>query len=967
MIKGARQHNLKNISIDIPKNKLVVFTGISGSGKSSLAFDTIYADGQRRYVESLSSYARQFLGMMEKPDVDSIEGLSPAISIDQKSSSSNPRSTVGTQTEIYDYLRLLFARVGHPHCPNCNLEIAPQSIDRIVDHIINFVTNEFKNRMLSQLRLMILSPVVREKKGEFDSLLTTLKVRGYRQTRIDRTIYDLSDDINLIKTNKHTIEVVCDRLSIDRKMLKDISFANLLSRLTDAVEQSLSLSDGLVVIAKVVDKSFSFPAKPKKFVDFLYSERLSCPKCNLSLPEIEPRIFSFNTPFGACGMCTGIGTLMKVNEDLIINPELSISEGGILPFSSQFQHHTWFARLVFTVCQKENIDIHAPLKNLKDEQRKVLFYGTADTVHRVVGLNRQGVETAIYETFPGIIPELERRYSETTSTFIRAEIEKYLKEKICPQCQGTRLKKESLSITINGQSIADVCSLSIEKAVRFLRQLEQNLNPMETKIAELILKEISSRLNFLSSVGLSYLTLDRRAASLAGGEAQRIRLASQIGSGLSGVVYVLDEPSIGLHQRDNKRLILTLKKLRDLGNTVIVVEHDRELMENADFIVDFGPGAGNSGGKIVAAGSPVEIKKNKKSLTGHYLSGRKKINLETSPSSATNGFLTIKGCRQFNLKNIDVSFPLGKLILVTGVSGSGKSTLVVETLYHALKGKLNPYYQKMPGSYQSLEGDEFIDKVILIDQSPIGRTPRSNPATYCGVFTDIRHLYSQLPDSRARGYRPGRFSFNVKGGRCETCGGEGQLKIEMHFLPDVYVNCEVCHGRRFNRETLEVHFKGKSIADVLSMTVEEAAGFFSNQPPIVHKLDVLKKVGLSYIALGQPAPTLSGGEAQRVKLATHLAKKTSGKAVYILDEPTTGLHFADLEKLINVLKVLTLQGNTVIVIEHNLDVIKNADWVIDLGPEGGDLGGRIVVYGEPHSIAQSSNSYTGQFLRDILR
>jgi excinuclease ABC subunit A len=970
VIRGAREHNLKNINLELPKNKLIVFTGVSGSGKSSLAFDTLYAEGQRRYVESLSAYARQFLGIMDKPDVDSIEGLSPAISIDQKGVSHNPRSTVGTITEIYDYLRLLFARIGHPHCPVCGLEISQQSPQQILDQIIQLIKLSLQSNKIE--KFMILSPVVRNRKGEFNQLFQNLKKRGYQRVRIDNQIFSLSEGLFLIKTNKHNIEVVIDRISFAKNQFKEKNFfSEIKTRIMDDIEQALKLSDGFLILSKVKDSSFEFPEKPQKMEDYLFSQKFVCPKCNISLPEIEPRTFSFNSPYGACPTCSGIGSLLKIDEELIINPRLSINEGGILPFAKMFFHDTWFSRIVKTVCSKYQIPLDQPLGTLSLEKKKILLHGTGEEIHRVEGKNRYGKLTSIYETFSGIIPELEKRYAETESNFIKAEIEKYMKQEICPTCHGAKLKKESLGITIDGKSIFDVSSLSIDKVSLWINTLEEKeiLSQREKQIASPIIKEIKERLSFLKSVGLEYLTLDRSASTLSGGEGQRIRLASQIGSGLSGVLYVLDEPSVGLHQRDNQKLINTLKKLRDLGNTIIVVEHDREMMENADFIVDFGPGAGEHGGEIVAQGNIEEIKRNQKSLTGKYLKGEKEIKIlpiNSSSSKTDNRWLKIKGCSQFNLKNIDVSFPLGKLICITGVSGSGKSTLLNETLYHALMQKINPYHRQKPGKFESLEGAEYIDKVILIDQSPIGRTPRSNPATYTGVFSYIRNIFAMLPEAKIRGYNPGRFSFNVRGGRCETCKGEGQIKIEMQFLPDVYINCEICKGKRYNSETLEVLYKGKNIAEILEMTVEEAMDFFKNTPGLFEKLKTLYDVGLGYIHLGQPAPTLSGGEAQRVKIAAELGKKATGKTLYILDEPTTGLHFADLEKLLYVLRRLVEMGNTVIIIEHNLDVIKNADWIIDLGPEGGEKGGYLVACGTPSQVAQIKSSYTGKFLKKIL-
>ncbi len=970
IIRGAREHNLKNINLEIPKNKLVVFTGISGSGKSSLAFDTIYAEGQRRYVESLSAYARQFLGIMDKPDVDLIEGLSPAISIDQKGVSHNPRSTVGTVTEIYDYLRLLFSRIGHPHCPNCGREISQQGSQQIVNQALQSIKVALQS--IKVAKFMVLSPVVRDRKGEFSQLFLNLQAKGYTRARIDGQVFGLSEDLVLIKTNKHTIEVVLDRISLEKSQIRDsISFSNLKTRLTDAVEQALKLSDGLVILSQVKDASFEFPEKPKKMEDHLFSQKFACPQCNLSLPEIEPRTFSFNSPYGACPTCSGIGMLLKVDPQLLLNPRLTINEGGILPFARMFFHDTWFSRIVKTVCQKYEIRLDLPLGDLSSEQKKVLLYGTGDEIHRVEGENRYGRMTSIYEIYPGIIPELERKYSETESDYVRTEIEKYMRQEVCPSCQGSRLKKEALGITIDKKSIVDISRLSTEEVLNWIKDLEaQNkLSAREQVISSTISKEIKERLSFLLAVGLEYLSLDRPSATLAGGEGQRIRLASQIGSGLSGVLYVLDEPSIGLHQKDNKKLILTLKRLRDLGNTVIVVEHDREMMENADWIIDFGPGAGDHGGEVVFEGTVGQIKKNRKSLTGQYLSGKKKIQFLTpnQPINQLTNQLKVSGCSQFNLKNINVSFPLGRLICITGVSGSGKSTLLNETLFHALMQKINPYHRQKPGKFSTLTGEEFIDKVILIDQSPIGRTPRSNPATYTGVFSYIRDLFSMLPEAKIRGYKPGRFSFNVKSGRCEACQGEGQIKIEMQFLPDIYVACEVCGGKRYNSETLEVSYKGKNIAEVLEMTVEETLEFFKNIPGLVDKLKTLYDVGLGYIHLGQPAPTLSGGEAQRVKIATELGKRATGRTFYILDEPTTGLHFADLEKLLNVLRRLVEIGNTVVIIEHNLDVIKNADHIIDLGPEGGEKGGFVVASGTPKDVSKIKSSYTGQFLREILR
>lgn len=949
-IKGARQHNLKNINLELPKNRLIVFTGLSGSGKSSLAFDTIYAEGQRRYVESLSSYARQFLGVMDKPDVDSISGLSPAISIDQKSTSHNPRSTVGTVTEIYDYLRLLFARIGHPHCPVCGREISKQSVDQIVDQIVAGSTK--------RSRILILSPVVRDRKGEFSGLFGNLRTKGFSSARVDGHFFDLDEELVLIKTNKHSIDVVIDKISMDGAPR---------NRISDAVEQALSLSEGIVVVSEIHDASFSIPDKPKKVTDRVYSEKFSCPVDTISLPEIEPRSFSFNSPHGACPKCSGIGSILAVDADLVMSPELSISEGGILPFAKMFLHDTWYARVVKTVAEKYDINLRLAIKTLTKKQIHVLLFGTGDELHHVKGTNRFGEMTAISETFSGFIPELMRRHSETESDFLRMEIEKYMREEICQMCHGKRLRKESLTITIDGFSIADVVDLSITDTLTWFQALQSKLTQTEQMIGSPIIKEIKARLGFLASVGLEYLTLSRGARTLAGGEAQRIRLASQIGSGLTGVLYVLDEPSIGLHSRDNNRLITTLKRLRDLGNTVIVVEHDKEMIESADWIVDFGPGAGKHGGKIIAEGTTTQISKNNHSVTGQFLSGKRKISIHKKTARVKDGkTVRITGVSHNNLKNIDVSIPLANFVCITGVSGSGKSSLVVETLYPALVRHFNAFSKEHPGAHKNIEGIENIDKVILIDQSPIGRTPRSNPATYTGLFSFIREAFSLTSEAKLRGYKAGRFSFNVKGGRCEACEGEGQRRIEMQFLADVYVTCQVCEGRRYNHETLEVAYHGKNIAEVLNLTVEESLEFFKNHFRIAAKLQTLLDVGLGYMHLGQPATTLSGGEAQRVKLATELSRRDTGRTLYILDEPTTGLHFADLEKLLQVLHALVSRGNTVAVIEHNLLVIKSADWIIDLGPEGGDSGGYIVGIGTPNDIARIKTSYTGQFLKKII-
>ena len=930
-IRGARQHNLKNIDLDIPKNKLVVFTGVSGSGKSSLAFDTIYAEGQRRYVESLSSYARQFLGVMDKPDVDYIDGLSPAISIDQKTTSHNPRSTVGTVTEIYDYLRLLFARVGHPHCPICGREIAHQSLDQIVEQANSLLDMTYKKE--KKAWFVVLAPVIQDRKGEFSQLLENLKSKGYRQVRIDGFIHDLSEDIVLIKTNKHNIEVVVDRLSGSGTELK--------SRLADSIQQALNLSEGLLILSQILDSAFEIPDFPKKFKDNLFSEKFSCPVDNISLPEIEPRTFSFNSPHGACPTCTGLGKILKVDASLVFSDELTILEGGIRPFANMIESDSWFGHLIRVECQKAGIDLSRPVEKLTEKERNMILFGTGN--------------------FEGVAKNLERRFRETESEWSREEIKKYMKETICQTCQGARLKKESLAITINKLNVFEVTEFSITEIVGWINSLSLSLR--EKEIANLILKEIIGRLKFLTDVGLEYLTLGRQAGSLSGGEAQRIRLASQIGSGLTGVLYVLDEPTIGLHPRDDQRLIDTLKKLRDLGNTVIVVEHDATMIREADYVVDFGPGAGKQGGNVVAVGTPQEIIKNPKSLTGQYLSGKKVIAIPiTNYQLPITNKLSIFGCSQYNLKNINVEFPLGKLVAITGVSGSGKSTLLVETLFPALQKELNPLYRGEAGIYKKIEGLENIDKAILIDQSPIGRTPRSNPATYTKVFDLIRDVFTETREARTQGFKKGRFSFNVRGGRCETCEGQGQIRIEMQFMSDIWITCEVCKAKRYNAQTLEVTFRGKNIAEVLDMTVDEAKEFFHAHFQIQAKLGTLSWVGLGYMQLGQPATTLSGGEAQRVKLATELSKKSTGKTVYILDEPTTGLHFADVEKLLKVLRLLVEKSNSVFIIEHNLDVIKNSDYIIDLGPEGGDAGGYVVATGIPSEIKKVKTSYTGKHL-----
>lgn len=951
VIKGAREHNLKNIDLEIPKYKLVVFTGLSGSGKSSLAFDTIYAEGQRRYVESLSSYARQFLGIMKKPDVDLIEGLSPSISIDQKSTSHNPRSTVGTVTEVYDYLRLLFARVGHPHCPNCGTEISHTTRDKIVDDVI------LKFVGASPARILILAPIVKGRRGEYTDLFRDLKKRGFQRVRIDGRVYLLDEDFVLIKTNKHTIEAIIDRITLDKKFDRQ--------RLLEAVEQGLNLGRREVIIAKVLDKGFSMPDKPEKLEDIFYSERFACPKCGTSVAEIEPRIFSFNSPYGACSNCKGLGAIYAIDEERVLAPDLTIAEGGVLGFSDLDEKDTWFTRTIKTALDANDISLNVPIKQFNHEQKRILLFGTGKYVYEVKGRNRFGERTKIYEQFEGIVNYLLKKYNESDSQIIKQEIEKYMISKTCEVCSGARLKKEAVGVTIQNKSIVDVSNLSIEKLFKFIDALPPALSSRENEIARIILKEINVRLTFLLDVGLSYLTLSRGADTLAGGEAQRIRLASQIGSGLSGVLYVLDEPSIGLHPRDNTKLINTLKRLRDLGNSVVVVEHDKEMMEEADYIFDIGPGAGEQGGKITAQGTPMEIMHDPNSLTGQYLSGEKKIRFKPNGHSPQHAgkVLKISDVCEHNLKNVTVEFPLGKLICVTGVSGSGKSTLINDVLYHALAQEKNPFHRERPGKFALLSGADQIKRVFMIDQSPIGRTPRSNPATYTGAFTYIREIFAKTREARLRGYTPGRFSFNVKGGRCETCEGEGQIKIEMQFLPDVYVSCETCGGTRYTQDTLEIDFDGKNISEVLNMSVSEATSFFSFHEGLSRKLETLMQVGLSYIKLGQPAPTLSGGEAQRIKLGAELSKKGSGSSVYLLDEPTTGLHFADLEKLIYVLKQLVAKGNTVIVIEHNLDVIRNAEYIIDLGPEGGEGGGEVVAIGTPQDVVKNPSSYTGQYLK----
>ncbi|MFA5577374.1 MAG: excinuclease ABC subunit UvrA [Tissierellaceae bacterium] len=934
VIRGARENNLKDISLTLPRNKFIVFTGLSGSGKSSLAFDTIYAEGQRRYVESLSSYARQFLGQMDKPDVEYIEGLSPSISIDQKTTSKNPRSTVGTVTEIYDYLRLLYARIGTPYCPNCGKEISSQTVEQMVDKIMEFEEGS---------RIQILAPIVRGKKGEHLKILENIKKEGYVRLLIDDEMYDIGDEIKLDKNKKHTIEVVVDRIVVKE---------SIEGRLADSLETALKLGDGLV-IAHVLDKE-----------RVMFSEKLSCPDCNISMEELSPRMFSFNSPFGACPTCNGLGFYKEIDKDLVLpNLNLSIEEGGIAPFASS-NESTYYFQIFKTLAEENGFSTDRPLKEAPEGFIDEILYGTDRKISFKFTSHFDDEGMRIYNgKFEGIIPNLERRYQSTNSDYMRNKIDEYMTENPCPTCKGRRLKDEVLAVRINGLNIAELTDLSIVKAIEFFDGLV--LTEKQQLIGQQVLKEIKERLNFLKNVGLDYLTLSRMAGTLSGGESQRIRLATQIGSSLVGVVYVLDEPSIGLHQRDNSKLLKTLRNLTDLGNTLIVVEHDEDTMYAADHIVDIGPGAGIHGGYIVAEGSVEEIKDNPKSITGSYLSHRLKIDIPKKRRDLNGKWVEIIGAEENNLKKIDVKIPLGVFTCVTGVSGSGKSSLVNQILYKSLAQKLNNSKIK-PGKHKDILGLEHLDKVIDIDQSPIGRTPRSNPATYTGVFDYIRDVFAMTPEAKMRGYLKGRFSFNVKGGRCEACNGDGILKVEMHFLPDVYVPCEVCKGKRYNRETLQVKYKGKTISDVLDMTVEEGVEFFQNIPRIKRKLDTLFDVGLGYIKIGQSSTELSGGEAQRVKLATELSKRSTGKTIYILDEPTTGLHTADIHKLINVLNQLVEGGNTVVVIEHNLDVIKTADYIIDLGPEGGDKGGTVIGTGTPEEIVKVENSYTGQFLKRVL-
>lgn len=989
-VRGARAHNLKNINLDIPKNKLVVITGLSGSGKSSLAFDTIYAEGQRRYVESLSAYARQFLGLMEKPDVDLIEGLSPAISIDQKSAGHNPRSTVGTVTEIYDYLRLMFARVGHPRSPITGHRLQKQSVQQIVDDILTFPQKYNQ----AQVKIQLLSPIIKSRKGTYEELFQRFLSQGYVRVRVDGEVYELEEEIKLDRYKVHTIELVVDRLAIDASKKDDKEFVK---RLTDSVELALNLGEEEILV-NLVD------SKDAKDADIFYSQKLVDPETGTSFGEIEPHSFSFNSPHGACPQCHGLGIIKEIDPRNVYNPRLTISEGGIFPWSRMADNmNSWHMQLLGQVAEAEGFSLRTPMGELSPEHLQIILYGSGDKKYQIkIQSENTGASFEHNNKFEGVIPNMMRRYEQTESDYIRQEIEEYMTELECPTCKGLRLKKESLAVTIKGRNIVDVTNMSIQDSLDWVTAIsskgkfetatksslystfdfpeisesEDDLTDQELEIGRQIFKEISARLSFLVSVGLDYLTLSRKANTLSGGEAQRIRLASQIGTGLTGVLYVLDEPSIGLHQRDNAKLIETLHKLRDLDNSVLVVEHDEDTMRNADYIIDIGPGAGEHGGQIVTVGELQDILDNKDSITGQYLSGQKNITKESITQDLreigienerveSKNKISLQGITHHNLKGIDIDIPLGRLVVVTGVSGSGKSSFVNEVLYRALAKEL--YGSKdQPGEYSQIRGIEHIDKVIDIDQSPIGRTPRSNPATYTGVFGPIRDIFAQTQESKTRGYQPGRFSFNVKGGRCENCEGDGVIKIEMQFLPDVYVTCEVCKGERYNRETLQIDFKGRNIAEVLNMTVEEALEFFQNVTTISNKLQTLNDVGLGYIRLGQSATTLSGGEAQRVKLASELAKRQTGKTLYILDEPTTGLHFEDVRKLLLVLHGLVAKGNSVLVIEHNLDVIKTADWIVDLGPEGGDKGGTIIAEGTPEQIAATKESYTGQWLSKVM-
>ena len=944
-IRGARANNLKNIDIDIPRDKLVVITGLSGSGKSSLAFDTIYAEGQRRYVESLSSYARMFLGVMDKPDVDMITGLSPAISIDQKSTSRNPRSTVATVTEIYDYLRLLFARIGVPHCPICHKEVARRTSQDIINQVMQWPTAS---------KLMVLAPIVTEKKGSFSHIGEQYLAKGFARARVDGIIYALDEWPELDKNLRHNIEIIIDRF---------VMAPDMESRVAGSVEQALELGEGVMRILCIKDQSVAIGQNNINTQDaeiVTYSQRYACPEHPDELiPELEPRLFSFNAPQGACPTCTGLGTRMEIDPTLVLNPNLTIAEGGIRPYNRINQESWWLKRLT-AVGERHGFSVRTPIREISEENIQKILYGTGEEKYRVKLSNGYEYD-AVYE---GVIPNLERRYKETESDFIRKDIERFMRERICQTCHGARLKPVVLAITIHDLNIMDMCAMDVDQALDLLNS-DLGLTENEQKIAGPILKEIKARVGFMKDVGLNYLELGRSAATLSGGEAQRIRLATQIGSGLQGVLYVLDEPSIGLHQRDNDRLIATLKHLRDLKNTVIVVEHDHDTIMQADYLVDIGPGAGVNGGKVIAAGTPAEVAKMPASITGQYISGKKKIETPKKRRKISNRWLTVVGARENNLKNIDVRFPLGVMTVVSGVSGSGKSTLVNEILANELSARLNRA-QTVPGAHERIDGIEQLNKIIVIDQSPIGRTPRSNAATYTGVFNNIRDLFAEQPEAQVRGYKAGRFSFNVKGGRCEKCQGDGVLKIEMHFLPDVFVTCDECHGKRYNREALEVKFKGKTISDVLNMTVDEAVEFFDALPLIAGKLKTLQEVGLGYIKLGQPATTFSGGEAQRIKLATELSRRSTGKTLYILDEPTTGLHTDDVKRLLSILQRLVDGGNSMIVIEHNLDVIKSADWLIDMGPEGGQGGGKVIATGTPEDVAKNDKSETGKYLKQVL-
>jgi len=937
-IKGAREHNLKNVSLEIPRDKLVIITGLSGSGKSSLAFDTIYAEGQRRYVESLSTYARQFLELMEKPDLDSIEGLSPAIAIDQKATSRNPRSTVGTVTEIYDYLRLLYAKLGIPYCPNCHIPVKRQTVQEIMDKILNFKSGK---------KIMILAPMIRDRKGEHRKVLEQIQKSGFVRMRVDGEIKSIIDEIILDKKIRHTIEVVVDRLVISKEYSKEDK-----TRLADSIETALKLGEGNLIVLDAETKE-----------EELFSEHFACDKCGLNLPEITPRSFSFNSPHGACEVCHGLGIKKEVDPSLIApNHNLTLAEGAILPWAKTSNRLSWYNKLLESVAKDNNFDVNTPIKDLSVKAMNLILYGTGDKKYPIMmdGRNYSGSYLTAYE---GVIPNLERRYMETESDYVRSEIEKFMTELPCPKCLGKRLKPEILSVKFFDKSIIDITELSLGKCLTFFQNIK--LNEYQEKIGKLILKEIINRLTFLNDVGLPYLTLSRGAGTLSGGESQRIRLATQIGSRLMGVLYILDEPSIGLHQRDNNRLITTLKQLRDIGNTVIVVEHDEETMNEADFIVDMGPGAGKHGGEVIVVGDVKAIKQDKNSITGQYLSGTKEIEIPQKRRKGNGKYIEIIGAEQNNLQHVSVKIPLGKLVGISGISGSGKSSLINEVLVKTLARDLNGA-KTYPGKHKEIKGKEYLDKIININQKPIGRTPRSNPATYTGVFTDIRELFANTPEAKVQGYGPGRFSFNVKGGRCEACKGDGMKKIEMHFLADIYVTCEVCKGKRYNREALAITYRGKNIAEILEMTISEALQFFTNIPKIKDKLSIIEEVGLGYIHLGQPATTLSGGEAQRIKLATELMRRSTGKTIYILDEPTTGLHFADVDRLLKVLARLVDNGNTIITIEHNLDVLKTVDWLIDLGPEGGEYGGKIVAQGTPEQVAESKDSYTGHYLKKIF-